>query len=128
MLPGKTILVTGCSGLLGPWLCDALLDAGAKVIGIDKQFPVSSRINRLSERIELIEGNVRDERLIGNVLSQHNVSFVHHLAAQALVGVAAKDPVGTFRDNVEGTWTILEAARKRRDQDGLYCGVLVASS
>src|SRR5262249_14984435 len=32
------------------------------------------------------------------------------------------------RDNIEGTWTVLEAARNRRDVDGKYCGVLVASS
>jgi len=128
MLTGKTTLVTGCSGLLGPWLCTALIEAGAKVIGLDKEFPSFSRIHNLANKMQFVEGNVQDDKLILHLLKENNVTFIYHLAAQALVGIAARDPVGTFRDNIAGTWNILEAARQRRDKDGQYCGVLLASS
>jgi CDP-glucose 4,6-dehydratase len=128
MPKGKTTLVTGCSGLLGPWLCEVLIDAGAKVVGLDKEFPSSSRIHDLSKRMQVVQGNVQDSKHLAELLREHDIAFVYHLAAQALVGVAAKDPVGTFEDNVSGTWTVLEAVRQRRDKDGKKVGVLFASS
>jgi CDP-glucose 4,6-dehydratase len=128
MFSGKTVLVTGCSGLFGPWLCEALIERGAIVVGLDKQFPPSSRVHELASRMQFVEGNVQDDRLIADLLKQKNVTFIYHLAAQALVGVAIRDPINTFSDNIVGTWNVLEAARLRRESDGRYCGVLVASS
>ncbi|MGH3054930.1 MAG: GDP-mannose 4,6-dehydratase, partial [Gaiellaceae bacterium] len=37
---------------------------------------------------------------------------VIHLAAQAIVGVANRNPVATFDTNIRGTWSMLEACRR----------------
>ena len=97
--------------LFGAWLCEELLNEGANVVGLDKVFPESSRIRRLSGRVETQQIDVRHFDQVNELIRAKKIEFIYHLAAQALVGVAATDPVGTFRDNIEGTWNVLEAAR-----------------
>jgi CDP-glucose 4,6-dehydratase len=47
------------------------------------------------------------------MLGEYDVATVfHHLAAQAQVGVANRNPVPTYEANVRGTWALLEAARR----------------
>jgi CDP-glucose 4,6-dehydratase len=60
---------------------------------------------------------------VERALSEYEIDSVFHLAAQTIVGAAARSPISTFETNVRGTWTVLEACRR--------CGVqrvLVASS
>jgi CDP-glucose 4,6-dehydratase len=52
------------------------------------------------------------------------VDTVFHLAAQAIVGVANRNPAGTLDSNIRGTWSVLEACRR----SPLVKQVVVASS
>jgi CDP-glucose 4,6-dehydratase len=49
---------------------------------------------------------------------------VFHLGAQTLVGVAHRDPIGTFEANIRGTYLLLDACRRV----GTVSRVVVASS
>jgi CDP-glucose 4,6-dehydratase len=71
-----------------------------------------------------VPGDVRDGAIVERLLTTERIDTVIHLAAQTLVGPALADPIGTFRDNVEGTWTLLEACR----QLGTVDRIVVASS
>jgi CDP-glucose 4,6-dehydratase len=46
------------------------------------------------------------------VLGEYEIDTVFHLAAQTIVPVANRNPVGTFQSNIAGTWTVLEACRR----------------
>jgi CDP-glucose 4,6-dehydratase len=74
--------------------------------------------------IRLIRGDVCDQPLLERVLGEYEIDTVFHLAAQTIVGVANRNPVGTFESNVRGTWALLEACRR----SPLVRGVVVASS
>jgi CDP-glucose 4,6-dehydratase len=50
--------------------------------------------------------------LVRNILAEHEVDIVFHLAAETLVGPAAESPASTFEVNVRGTWMVLEACRE----------------
>lgn len=120
------ILVTGCSGFLGPWLCERLLNAGAHVVGADIQFATQSRIHEITgQRLKLIELDVEQIERIDDVYRDEKINLVFHLAAQALVGTALDEPLRTISTNVMGTVNILEAAR--RSHRALK-GIVVASS
>jgi len=47
-----------------------------------------------------------------------------HLAAQAIVGIANRNPLSTFESNIQGTWNLLEACRRSR----AVKSIVVASS
>jgi len=122
---GRSVLVTGGTGLLGSWLVPALVQRGARVIALVRDTVPASLLVRDGwlDQIETIRGSLTDEGLLRRAFAEYGVQTVFHLAAQTLVGVAKKDPVGTLEANVRGTWLLLDAARQTGVEQ-----ILVASS
>lgn len=110
----RRVLVTGCTGILGSWLTLALLDAGADVVGLIRdRVPLSNlRLSGAQQRIIAVDGDIADGDLLERALNEYEIEVVFHLAAQPLVRLANRAPVGTFETNVRGTWLLLEACRR----------------
>lgn len=110
----RRVLVTGCSGILGSWLTLRLLDLGADVVGIVRDWVPHSELVRSggSERVNLVRGDITDAALIERVFSDYEISTCMHLAAQTAVGIANRSPLPTFESNIRGTWMMLDAARR----------------
>ena len=126
MLSNKRVLVTGAGGFLGGWLCASLVEAGAHVIALDRVFPSQSPVlNELSSVVELVYGDIENFEYMLHIINACEVDFIYHLAAQALVQVAARNPLSTFKSNIQGTWNILDSARLLSDK---VKGIIVASS
>lgn len=121
----RPVLITGSTGLMGGWLVKELVDCGSDVVIIRRDRSPNNLLaaEGLIDRITVVEGSLADRNLLQRAMAEYSVETVFHLAAQPLVGVAKRDPVGTFEVNVAGTWNLLEAAR----QSGVK-SVLVASS
>ena len=110
---GKTVFVTGATGLMGSWLVKALLQEEAEVVGLVRdQTPRSLLVREgLIRRIAVVNGDVESLPTMRRAIAEYQPHTVFHLAAQPLVQVAKLDPVGTLRANVAGTWNVLEACR-----------------
>jgi CDP-glucose 4,6-dehydratase len=113
-LSGRSALVTGAQGFAGSWLVRALLDDGAKVVAFDRGDPALSglALQEVDGEVALVHGDLNDGGLLANVLREHSVDSVFHLAAQTIVGKANASPLPTFESNIGGTWTIMEACRE----------------
>ena len=122
----RPVLVTGATGLLGSWLSRALLARGARVIVIVRdEVPDAALVTSGDiDRCVRVRGDVEDGRLVERVLVEHEVDAVFHLAAQTIVEHAVRDPLGTLRANVAGTWELLDACRR----SGRPARIVVASS
>jgi CDP-glucose 4,6-dehydratase len=111
----KTVLVTGHTGFKGSWLSLWLSELGARVVGYALA-PSSAKSNfvvsRVGERIRSIEADVCDLNRLTETLAEHRPEIVFHLAAQSLVRPSYADPIETFRTNVLGTASVLEAIRR----------------
>jgi CDP-glucose 4,6-dehydratase len=68
--------------------------------------------NRRIEQVVTVRGEITDRDLLERVLGEYEVEVVFHVAAQAIVGIANRDPALTFSTNIEGTWNLLEACRR----------------
>ena len=110
----RPALVTGGTGLVGAWLVRGLLDAGADVVCLVRDWVPRSELVRggLIDRVKVVRGDVRDQALVERALGEHEVATVFHLAAQTIVGIANRNPVSTFEANIQGTWSLLEACRR----------------
>ncbi len=122
---GRSVLVTGATGLLGSWLVPALHARGADVcVLVRDSLPRSILVqDGWLGRVNVVRGSLTDEGVLRRAFAEYGVRTVFHLAAQTLVGVAKLDPVGTLEANVRGSWMLLEAARQAKVGE-----VIVASS
>jgi CDP-glucose 4,6-dehydratase len=110
----RSVFVTGATGLVGGWLVQHLLAAGADVVALVRDWVPRSELvaGRLIDRVRVVRGDVRDQETIERALGEYEVSTVFHLAAQTIVGVANRNPVSTLDTNIRGTWSVLEACRR----------------
>ena len=110
----RPTFVTGATGLLGGWLVRQLIDSGADVVCLVRDWVPQSQLidDRMIDRIKVVRGDVRDRELLERVLGEYEIDTVFHLAAQTIVGIANRNPVSTFETNIGGTWDLLEACRR----------------
>jgi len=103
-------LITGGAGFIGSNMVRFLLDKGQRVRVLDN-FETGKRENlvEVAERIELIEGDIRDKAKVQQAVK--DVDVVYHLAALGSVPRSMKDPATTHDVNVNGIVNMLIAAR-----------------
>lgn len=112
---GKTVLVTGHTGFKGSWLCQILLESGAKVVGYSLNPPTEPNlfsIIGLEKNMTSVIGDVRDAKKLLEVFTKYKPEIVFHLAAQPIVLIGYENPAYTYETNVMGTVNVLEAIRK----------------
>ena len=122
----KNVFLTGCTGFLGSYLAKELVNLGANVTGLVRDNVPKSNLYKGEEfkRINTASGAIEDEPILERILGEYEIDTVFHIAAQAIVGIANRNPMGTFESNIRGTYNILEAARR----SPLVKRIVVASS
>lgn len=122
----RSVFITGCTGLLGSWLTAELVQRGALVTGLVRDLVPRSRLHteQWHAKINIVRGSVEDLSVLERAIAEYEIDTVFHLAAQTIVGVANRDPLGTFEANIKGTWNVLEACRRV----GKVSRIMVASS
>ncbi|MFC2091170.1 NAD-dependent epimerase/dehydratase family protein, partial [Elusimicrobiota bacterium] len=106
----KKYLVTGGAGFIGSNIVDELVSLGKEVIVVDN-FVTGDRKNleQVMDKIELVEGDIRDGILMHELCRK--VDCVLHQAALRSVPRSVDDPSSTNDVNINGTLTMLIAAR-----------------
>jgi UDP-glucose 4-epimerase len=106
-------LVTGGAGFIGSHLVDRLIAAGRPVRVLDS-FVVGRRANLEQHRgnplLGIVEADIADKAAVDTACA--GVERVFHLAARADIVPSIQEPEAYFRANVDGTFAVLEAARR----------------
>ena len=123
----RKALVTGATGLVGSWLCQRLLEEGAQVVALVRDWDPQSEFIRSGDirRCTVVSGCLEDYPTLARAIAENETDTVFHLGAQAIVGTALISPLATFEANIRGTYNLLEACRVHRD---LVRRTVVASS
>jgi CDP-glucose 4,6-dehydratase len=109
----RNVFVTGCTGLLGSWLTEALADRGANVVGLVRDIVPKSRFyGPGSGSISVVRGQLEDYMVLERALNEYEIDTVFHLGAQTIVTIANRNPLSTFEANIKGTWNVMEACRR----------------
>jgi CDP-glucose 4,6-dehydratase len=110
----RPTLVTGGTGLVGSWLVRRLVENGADVVCLVRDWVPQSELitSHQIEKVKTVRGDVREQPLLERVLGEYEIDTVIHLAAQTIVTIANRNPVSTFESNIRGTWCLLEACRR----------------
>jgi len=107
------VIVTGGAGFIGSHLAEALCRRGAKVMVLDNLSEGS--VNNLalrkgSDDLEFIQGDIRDEKLLGQILP--GCTWVFHQAALTSVPKSVADPLTSHAINLDASLRLLVAARQ----------------
>ena len=110
----RPTFVTGGTGLVGSWLVRRLIEAGADVVCLVRDWVPQSEMVRtgLIEHVKIVRGDICDRDTLERTLGEYEIETVIHLAAQTIVTIANRNPASTFETNIGGTWNLLEAARR----------------
>ena len=124
---GKRVFITGASGLLGSWLTKKLIDCGADVIILMRDFNPQRELLKSSDykKTYVVNGQLEDIETLKRAISSYKVEYIFHLGAQAIVDTALENPLETFESNIRGSYNLLEAARLHGKS---IKGIVVASS
>jgi CDP-glucose 4,6-dehydratase len=110
----RPTFVTGGTGLVGGWLVKRLVESGADVVCLVRDWVPQSELvqSGLFAKVKVVRGDVRDQALMERILGEYEIDTVLHLAAQTIVTIANRNPVTTFESNIGGTWALLDACRR----------------
>ncbi|MCB2145708.1 MAG: SDR family oxidoreductase [Deltaproteobacteria bacterium] len=116
-------LVTGGAGFIGSHLVDELVAGGCRVTVLDNlSTGHRHNIDHLGDRIDFVEGDIRDEGLLNRVVKGCEVVF--HQAAVVSVSQSVQDPSHACEVNDLGTVRVLDASRR----NGVRRVVMASSS
>jgi len=110
------ILVTGGAGFIGSnFVLDWIAATGEPVVNLDALTYAGNRENLAALdgdlRHRFVHGDIRDRALVDRLLAEHRPRAIVHLAAESHVDRSIHGPAAFVQTNVEGTFTLLEAAR-----------------
>ena len=111
----KKVLITGNTGFKGSWLSFWLQRSGAEVMGIslnEISQPSFFKALNLKKKIKYKQIDIRNLKLIRSTIQKFQPDYIFHLAADAIVKNAYKNPKKAWETNTLGTINILESLKK----------------
>ncbi|MFP4401968.1 MAG: GDP-mannose 4,6-dehydratase [Candidatus Nanoarchaeia archaeon] len=116
----KTVLVTGCAGLIGSHLSEYLLNRGDRVIGVDemnKYYSLKQKEENLNmlksfENFSFFKLDICEFDELLEICKSCEVNYIAHLAARAGVRASIENPFIYEHSNSQGTLSVLEVARE----------------
>jgi dTDP-glucose 4,6-dehydratase len=111
-----TILITGGAGFIGSnFVLDWLTTGGGPVVNLDKLTYAGNPANLASvehdPRYTFVHGDICDASLVARLMAEHRPQAVVHFAAESHVDRSILGPEAFLRTNIDGTFTLLQAAR-----------------
>ena len=109
----KRALITGITGQDGSYLAELLLEKGYEVFGLVRRSSTVNfeRISHLQDKIELISGDLLDQKSLISALQTARPQEVYNLGAQSFIPVSWEQPMLTGEITGLGVTRLLEAIR-----------------
>ncbi|KAF3653167.1 UDP-glucuronate 4-epimerase 2 [Capsicum annuum] len=121
-----SVLVTGAAGFVGSHVSAALKRRGDGVVGLDNfnsyYDPSLKRARQklLEEKgVFVIEGDINENKLLKKLFDIVAFTHVMHLAAQAGVRYAMKNPGSYIHSNIAGLVSLFEASKSANPQPAI---------
>ena len=117
---GSKSIITGGAGFIGSNLTDHLVRIGHKVVVLDNF--VSGKKSNIShhskKKVKIVKIDISKSEKLSKYFK--GADYVFHLAALAQIIPSIKNPKKYFKNNVNGTLNVLEAAKKEKIKKFIY--------
>ncbi len=105
-------LITGIGGFVGCHLTRYLVLNGHEVAGLDYAGIELPDDFKHYKNFKVYDGDLRDEKIVTEVINDCKPDTIFHLAAQSSVKISFENPTETFSVNLFGTLNLLESVSK----------------
>ena len=123
---GRIVLVTGAAGSIGSELCRQIAQYHpARLIALDQAeselFRIDHELRAKFPELELLPeiADIRDYQRIDEILRVHSVESIFHAAAYKHVPMMEVQPLEAAKNNILGTWNVVQAAHRNAVSDFL---------
>ena len=116
-MPIETILVTGGAGFIGScFVRQCIAEQTVRIVNLDK-LTYAGNLDSLRSveddpRYVFVHGDIADQATVDRVFAEHRPTAVVHFAAESHVDRSIEGPEAFVRTNVQGTFVLLDAARR----------------
>ncbi|HSQ55448.1 MAG TPA: NAD-dependent epimerase/dehydratase family protein, partial [Gemmata sp.] len=93
------ILITGITGFVGGHLVEALVAGGHALFGLSRRGAWPKALFHLSDKAELLPGDIGDTARVETVLGHARPDWVMHLAGYANPGRSSQEPDRCWHEN-----------------------------
>ena len=105
-----TVLVTGGAGYIGSHMVWELLDAGEKVVVLDR---LSTGFDwAIPREAKLVVGDIADQALVGQTIEQNDIDAIIHFAGSVVVPDSVRDPLIYYENNTSKSRSLIESTVK----------------
>ena len=113
----QKVLITGVAGFIGANVARAIISSGQQVVGVDSvndYYDPQLKRHRLAllagqEGFSFVEADLADNNAVTALFSEHDFSYVIHLAAQAGVRYSLENPGAYISSNIVGFQNVIDA-------------------
>ena len=118
----RKYLVTGAAGFIGSNFVEKLVVRGDRVVVLDALTYAGhlENLERVKNKIDFVEGNICDRKLVGKLFDEHQFDVVVNFAAESHVDRSIENAASFIETNITGVYTLLDASlenwRKRSDE------------
>lgn len=118
-------LITGGAGFIGSSFVRLVLEKTEHPIVILDALTYAGNLANLSDvldepRVTFVKGDICDVECVDRLFAEHTIDAVIHFAAESHVDRSILGPTAFLKTNIDGTYTMLDAAR--RAWDGAFEG------
>ena len=103
------ILVTGGAGYIGSVVTEELLNDGHEAVVLDSL--CKGHRGAVDPRAKFVKADLTDSEILREILRQHHIDAVIHMAADSLVGESVAQPAKYYRNNLAAGLNLLDAMR-----------------
>lgn len=114
----SALLVTGAAGFIGSNFVHYWMDSypETKIIALDA-LTYAGNLSNLeskldSDNLTFVQADILDTEVVTDLLEQHNIDTLVHFAAESHVDRSIHGPDAFIKTNIEGTHSLLKAAKK----------------
>jgi dTDP-glucose 4,6-dehydratase len=113
----QPILISGGAGFIGSnFILDYLAGGNGPVVNLDKLTYAGNLANLASVQdnpaYTFVRGDICDAGLVAQLLAKYRPAAIVHFAAESHVDRSIAGPEAFLRTNIDGTFTLLQAARE----------------
>ena len=114
----KNILVTGGAGYIGSHIVEILEKRNKNIFIVDNLSTGYKKL--LNKNAKFIKLNILKTNKLREILIKNNIDSIIHLAANLIIGEGEKKPKKYFKNNVEGTLSVLNSIKNTKVKNFLF--------